>query len=124
MARFYLKDFVKANEISGIVAIKWQVAEDPNFNNIIKEETLYGDDVDVWETELTCSDGSTCTDDNEVYVRCKIYSKNVNETFESDYYYHTNKSKDPKLLDLTDPTGNIIGKALVDKVNNTYKIIW
>lgn len=123
MAKFYINDFVKANDISSIIAVTWQVAEDPDFNNIIAETKKNREAVDIWETDLKCSDGSYCPDGTKVYARCKIHTENNGEIFESDWFV----AKDLRGIDakeLVDPNGNLIGKIVYDDSPEGYKILW
>jgi len=123
MAKFYINDFVKANEISSIIAVTWQVAEDPDFNNIIAETKKNREAVDIWEVDLKCSDGRNCSDGTKVYARCKIHTENNGEIFESDWFV----AKDLRGIDakeLVDPNGNLIGKIVYDDSPEGYKILW
>lgn len=124
MAKFYIKDFVKSNDFSGIVAVSWQVALDKDFLLIVDETYKNTDNVEVWHSPLKKIDGPGLYDDKtKFYVRCKIYTKNMNEMFESDWY--TAKLNDEgisKSTYLTDADGNKISKIVYDDSEQGYHI--
>lgn len=125
MAKFYIKDYVKANDFSGVIAVSWQVALDYKFLSIVDETAVDRDNIEVWYSPLKRIDGpGFYTEKDKLYVRCKIHTENNGEIFDSDWYMAKLKSSKDKPTNLTDPNGNVISKIMYDDSEQGYSVIF
>ena len=125
MAKFYLKDYVKTNDVSGVVAVSWQIALDPTFILLVDETIENRTDIDVWSSPLKRIDSQGLYDDStKLYVRVKIYTENNGELFESDWYPVELNDVDDRIVNLTDKYGNVISQIEYDNSPIGYKTIW
>jgi len=123
MAKFYVKDYVKANDVSGVVAVSWQVALDEEFTIMVDEVSEYRDNVEVWFSSLYRIDGPGMYDENtKLYVRCKIHSENMGKVYDSDWYIAKLNDTVIKENYLIDNTGNKICKIIYDDSEDGYHI--
>jgi len=83
MALFELKDFIKIGVPDDPIATSWQVAADPDFEDIIAESLFDKENIFQWRVAPIKEDGSFYEEDDIVYARVKLHFKNT----DSDWFY-------------------------------------
>jgi len=76
MAFFTIKDFITIGVVEGITRTVWEVASDKDFNNLINKTIVTKGDLFSCHMALQKEDGSWYEEDEEIFVRVKLYSKN------------------------------------------------
>ena len=123
MAKVLLKDFFINNTTSQIVAVTWQLAMDKEFEIIVDETVFDTENILSWTPEIIGYgiDRNNYSDD-ALYIRVKVYTKDVGFTHESDWY--NVKLMDPNNgeSDLT-YNGKVVGR-IKDNKDGTYTTLY
>ena len=90
MAVFYLEDFDIVNSFINPTHIDWELATDENFTNIIDSVYKDTESLNGWFTKMPKPDGGTYDGTTVLYIRCRIYVDNGQQSYyKSDWYTKT-----------------------------------
>lgn len=76
MAYFSVNKYLTLGVVTGIKRVVWEVASDKDFKNIIARNIKTKGDLFSCHMALQKPDGSWYEEDDEIYVRVKLYSAN------------------------------------------------